>query len=168
MTLRNERYKGFLFRALHKKYSKEPLSGRGAELYGGRFNPRGTPALYTSLEPGTTFLEVKRAGPIGNFVLIKFSAKQWPIFDTRDTKEVAKYGLSKEDLANPGWINAMESNRSVPTQDLAIKLIEDGYAGLLVQSFVKGATHENLNLVLWHWNVGENILEVESSEEVRY
>lgn len=39
-------YRGPLYRALNPIYAREPLSGRGAELYGGRFNPRGVPALY--------------------------------------------------------------------------------------------------------------------------
>ena len=43
------RYQGMLYRALNPIHAREPLSGRGAELYGGRFNPKGLPALYTSL-----------------------------------------------------------------------------------------------------------------------
>jgi RES domain-containing protein len=43
------RYKGKLFRALNPFIAREPLSGRGAELYGGRFNPKGVPALYTAV-----------------------------------------------------------------------------------------------------------------------
>ncbi|WP_369334366.1 RES domain-containing protein, partial [Stenotrophomonas maltophilia] len=38
------RHEGKLYRALNPAYASEPLSGRGAELYGGRFNPKGTAA----------------------------------------------------------------------------------------------------------------------------
>ena len=41
------RFQGILYRALNPMRAREPLSGEGARLYGGRFNPRGTPALYT-------------------------------------------------------------------------------------------------------------------------
>ena len=37
-------YRGKLYRALNPIHAREPLSGRGAALYGGRFNPKGTPA----------------------------------------------------------------------------------------------------------------------------
>ena len=53
MPLKDGRYTGPLYRALNPVYAREPLSGRGAELYGGRFNAKGTPALYTSLDPAT-------------------------------------------------------------------------------------------------------------------
>ena len=43
------RYQGKLFRALNPLYARDPLSGHGAELHGGRFNPKGMPALYASL-----------------------------------------------------------------------------------------------------------------------
>ena len=53
MPLKDGRYAGPLYRALNPVYARAPLSGRGAELYGGRFNAKGTPALYTSLDPTT-------------------------------------------------------------------------------------------------------------------
>ena len=37
-----DRFTGFLYRALNPVYARDPLSGRGAKLYGGRFNPKGT------------------------------------------------------------------------------------------------------------------------------
>ena len=46
MHLTNARYAGPLYRALNPVYAREPLSGRGAELYGGRFNAKGVAALY--------------------------------------------------------------------------------------------------------------------------
>ncbi len=45
----------------------------------------------------------------------------------------------------------MLDRRVVPTQDLSQRLITDGFAGILVRSFAKGATEAHLNLVLWRW-----------------
>jgi len=160
----NERYEGRLYRALKKEYSLNPLSGRGAELHGGRFNPKGTPALYTSLQPETAMLEVRRAGGIGQFVMIGYRADQHPIFDAGNNVAMAHYGMSTERLADTGWFAAMMNSQPVPTHDFAMELINDGYAGLLVRSFVRGAMRENLNLVLWQWNVGNNKLKVESKD----
>ena len=38
-----------------------------------------------------------------------------------------------------------------PTQELALKLVDDGYAGLLTRSFARVTSASNLNLVLWRW-----------------
>lgn len=51
MHLKNARYAGPLYRALNPVYAREPLSGRGAELYGCRFNAKGVAALYAALDP---------------------------------------------------------------------------------------------------------------------
>jgi RES domain-containing protein len=56
------RHDGELYRALNPIYAREPLSGRGAELYGGRFNPKGVPALYTSLSVMTALREANQVG----------------------------------------------------------------------------------------------------------
>ncbi len=46
-----------VFRITKKKY-KNDLSGKGAELFGGRWNPMGTPALYTSENRALCALEI--------------------------------------------------------------------------------------------------------------
>ncbi|MGV3552391.1 RES family NAD+ phosphorylase [Rhizobium sp.] len=45
-------FSGFAYRAHDPKWAFDPLSGEGAAIHGGRFNPRGVEALYlaTSLE----------------------------------------------------------------------------------------------------------------------
>src|SRR5690606_4555103 len=53
-------WSGKLYRALNPVYAREPLSGRGAELYGGRFNPKGMPALYASTSVLTALREANQ------------------------------------------------------------------------------------------------------------
>ena len=55
-------FKGELYRALNPIYARDPLSGRGAERHGGRFNPKGMATLYTSLTVITAIREANQAG----------------------------------------------------------------------------------------------------------
>ena len=57
-------YSGLLYRALNPVYASNPMSGRGAELYGGRFNPKGVPALYASTSVLTALREANQVGDL--------------------------------------------------------------------------------------------------------
>ncbi|MEP3115614.1 RES domain-containing protein [Nisaea sp.] len=148
----NDRFKGLLFRALNPVYAREPLSGYGAAIHGGRFNKRGVEALYTSLRLETAIREANQVGTLQPTTLVAYKADIGPFFDTRDDVALARYAMSAEDLADDAWRTKMYAGETVPTHELAWQLLEDGYAGLLVQSFVPGATVGELNLVLWQWN----------------
>ena len=151
MAITNGRYRGPLFRALNPIYAREPLSGRGAELYGGRFNARGTPALYTALDPATALREANQVGSLQPTVLVSYRADVGEIFDARDAAELARFGLSKNALGDPGWRGIMLEGRIAPTQELAQSLIAEGYVGIVTRSFAKGTSEANLNLILWRW-----------------
>ncbi len=75
------RYQGKLYRALNPIYAREPLSGRGAELYGGRFNPKGVPALYTSLAIMTALKEANQLGSLQPTTLVSYDAEIERVFD---------------------------------------------------------------------------------------
>lgn len=57
-------------------------------------------------------------------------------------------------LADAGWRAAMLTRGEAPTQTFARALIADGFHGLIVPSFARGTTYEDLNIVLWRWNEG--------------
>lgn len=146
------RFTGSLYRALNPVYAREPLSGRGAELYGGRFNARGTPALYTALDPAGALREANQVGSLQPTVLVSYTADLGPVFDTRDLGLLERYGMSELALAAPNWRTEMLDGRNVPTQDFASALIAGGFAGLLIRSFAKGASAHDFNIVLWKWS----------------
>lgn len=165
MPLKDGRYTGPLYRALNPVYAREPLSGRGAELYGGRFNSKGTPALYTSLDPTTALREANQVGSLQPTTLVSFTADLGPIFDTRDQDGLERYCLTTTMLADPAWRMKMLNGQSVPTQDLARALIADRFAGILIQSFAKGTSSSDFNIVLWTWTGKTGSLDVVDDED---
>lgn len=164
MPLSGNGYRGPLYRALNPLYARMPVSGGGAEIHGGRFNPKGTPALYCALDPVTALREANQVGSLQPTTLVSYRADVAPVFDTRKVTQLAGYGMSPEAPADPGWRLAMLEGRRVPTQDFAATLIGEGYAGLLVRSFAKGAADTDLNLVLWRWSSAYGLLEVIDDE----
>ena len=47
-----------VYRLIQAAYRQEPMSGQGAALYGGRWNPKGLSLLYTTESPALSLLEV--------------------------------------------------------------------------------------------------------------
>jgi RES domain-containing protein len=144
-------YRGPLFRALNPIYAREPLSGRGAELYGGRFNPKGVPALYSSLTPLTALREANQAGSLQPTTLVSYDAEIDGVFDTRDEAALAAEGMDTASLADNTWRDQMKATGEATTQAFARGLIAKGYRAMFVRSFAPGATKDDLNLVLWQW-----------------
>ncbi|WP_371349399.1 RES family NAD+ phosphorylase [Ancylobacter sp. IITR112] len=146
------RHDGKLYRALNPIYAREPLSGRGAELYGGRFNPKGVPALYTSLSVMTALREANQVGNLQPTTLVAYEAEIDGIFDCRDDAALSAEGMDAAAIADTTWRDQMKASGEAKTQALARRLIGAGYNGLLVRSFAAGSTAEDLNLVLWRWS----------------
>ena len=165
MPLKDVRYAGPLYLALNPVYARTPLSGRGAERYGGRFNPKGVPALYTALAPGTALLEANQVGSLQPTILVSYTADLGPVFDARDEGEIERYGMSAAMLGDPAWRMRMLDGQAVHTQDFARRLIADGFAGLLIKSFAKGASASDFNIVAWNWTGAGRALAVVDDED---
>lgn len=146
------RFQGTLYRALNPMHAREPLSGRGAELYGGRFNRKGTPALYTSLSIMTALREANQAGNLQPTTLVSYDADMERIFDSRDSAALREERMDTTTLAEATWRDQMRSTGEAKTQAFARRLAAAGYHGLLVKSYAPGATGDDLNLVLWKWS----------------
>lgn len=144
-----------LFRALNPVHAREPLSGRGAELYGGRFNPKGMPALYTSLSILTALREANQVGHLQPTTLVSYKADIEAVLDSRDMAALRAENIDPGDLSDPSWRDQMRERGEAPTQTLARRLVAAGYRGLLVPSFAPGAGGDDLNLVLWTWGISD-------------
>jgi len=145
------RFQGTLYRALNPLYAREPLSGRGAQLYGGRFNAKGVPALYLTLDVQTAIREANQVGSLQPTTLVAYDADIDDVFDSRDVGALTAHGLTAVDLAATTWRDEMRGTGRSKTQSFAADLFAGGYSGLLVRSFARGSTETDLNLVLWRW-----------------
>lgn len=145
-------YAGKLYRALNPIHARKPLSGRGAELYGGRFNPRGMPALYAPLTVLTALREANQVGNLQPTTLVSYDAEIESVFDSDDEPALEAEGMDAARLADPTWRDQMKAVGEAPTQTFARRLIAARYNGMLVRSFAAGASVDDRNLVLWRWD----------------
>jgi len=145
------RFRGALCRALNPIWARDPLSGEGARRHGGRFNPRGLPALYTSLSVVAAIREAHQVGSLQPTLLVSYEADLAPVFDATDPDALARHGMTAAELADDGWRIPMIARGRAPTQAFSERLIADGHAGMLAPSFARGATAADRNLVLWKW-----------------
>ena len=144
-------YRGPLYRALNPIYAREPLSGRGAELYGGRFNPKGVPALYASLSVLTALREANQVGHLQPTTLVSYDAEIDAVFDANDAGALAAAGMDWDALRDASWRDQMRADGEARTQRFARRLMAEGFNALMVRSFAPGAAPGDLNLVLWRW-----------------
>ena len=131
-----------------------PLSGDGAAIHGGRFNPPGTPTLYLALDPMTAIKEANQAfmDKIEPCVLCAYEVDCEDIIDLR-TEEPRVAAAVKEADAASAWFADVAARREPRSWRLAKRLRRDGAAGLLVPSYARSATAQDHNLVLWTWGV---------------
>lgn len=156
------RFTGIVYRAHHPKWAYEPLSGNGAKKYGGRFNRSGSPALYTSLDPTTAWMEAQQGFPFKPqpMTLVAYAVNCANIVDLNDKNVLESIGCSAHELACP-WENMVTQKHEPPTWLLADKLQTSGARGILVRSFASGCTENNQNLVLWAWDeTGPNSVQI--------
>ncbi|MFZ1471188.1 MAG: RES domain-containing protein [Paracoccaceae bacterium] len=152
------RFHGTVYRALNPVWMRQPLSGEGARRHGGRFNPKGTPALYTALTPEGAIAEANQAGrPFEPVTLVAYLADLGPVLDATDPRQ----GIDPAVLAADDWRLQMRQDGISAGQRLAQGLIAAGWVGMIVPSFAPGVRLGARNLVLWRWEPGVQVIDTE-------
>jgi RES domain-containing protein len=131
------------FRVVPPKWAHDPLSGEGARVHGGRYNPPGVAAFYSALDPHTAYAEYTQSLFDRPGLLCAFDVSSARVIDisTNDGLEAAE--LRPDDLV-ARWAGRSDA----PTQLAAKRLIESGVDGFVYRSL----QHQSgFNLVLWLW-----------------
>jgi RES domain-containing protein len=142
-----------VYRAHNPKWAFAPDSGQGAKADGGRFNPPGTPTLYTSIRFETAWLEAQQAFPFKAqpMTLCAYDVDCDDVLDLTDAATLTAYGVAAADLSCP-WKDLETRRIRPPSWLLADRLIRGGIAGIVVPSYATGATPADINVVFWTWS----------------
>lgn len=129
------------------------MSGDGAKKTGGRFNPPGLAALYTSLDVGTVFKETTQgqSRKFDPLTVCSYDVDCDNVADLASEGGRSKHEIILSDLGCP-WMLLAGEGKLVPSWIVARRLMSEGFAGILVPSFAPGATGSDVNLVLWTWD----------------
>ena len=147
------RLKGEVFRAHHPRWSYAPTSGEGAALYGGRFNPKGMAALYTSQRLQTAWLEAQQSFPYKAqpMTICTYRVNCDNMVDLTKATERRRFDIAIDDLDCP-WEDSLTKGRIPTSWTVARKLYDAGMAGILVSSYATGAGEADVNVVFWRWS----------------
>ena len=147
------RWRGVCYRAHAPKYAFDPLSGEGARIAGGRFNPIGTPALYLATSIESLLLEQGRGFSmlLPPLTICAYIIDIENIADLRTPELCAEAGFPFDALGCP-WRQDLHKGKIPASWSIAKDLIGRGVNGILAPSFANGARPDMTNLVLWNWD----------------
>lgn len=100
----------------------------------------------------TTLREANQVGSLQPTTLVSYKADIANVFDSRNDDALRSFGMDAAALADASWRDQMRVKGRAKTQLFADALIDQGFHGLLVHSFVRGSGDDDFNLILWKWS----------------
>jgi RES domain-containing protein len=137
------------WRILAPKWAYDPLSGEGAARFGGRFNPKATPALYLSEEIDTAFAEYQQDLLVRPGTFCAYQLDVAGVIDLCNPATRAAIRINEQILLSPWKEILLVQKRQPPTWELVVQLLKLGVTGVRVPSAQKQG---GVNLILWRWN----------------
>ncbi|WP_342452998.1 RES family NAD+ phosphorylase [Pararoseomonas indoligenes] len=146
------RLRRLVYRAHNPRWAFTPISGDGAARFGGRFNPVGVAALYTSWRMETAWREAQQgfAFKTQPLTICTYEVDCDDVADLTDPGSRSDLGIGLTDLACP-WEDLALRGAEPPSWRVARRLIDAGTAAIIVPSFGPGATEGDRNVIFWHW-----------------
>ncbi|MCR4377679.1 MAG: RES domain-containing protein [Rhodospirillales bacterium] len=145
MKFKTIHYQGVVYRAHNPRWSYDPTSGKGAARHGGRFNPRGAKALYTSEDFNTAVLEAQQgfALKFQPLTICAYNIDCTDVVDLTTTPVPYDLGCAWEELTDLG--------QRPPTWALYDELRAQAVSAVRVRSFAANSTPANINIIFWDW-----------------
>jgi len=134
---------------------RDPLSAEGARMHGGRFNPKGVPALYLAGSPAVAVaeaLELATVFEIASFnprLVVFLEVSLQSVLDLSQAGVVSKLGLGKDELLGD-WRAGPED---AATQAIGLAARDDGVEAILYPSRLESGV---LNLCVFRENMRAN------------
>jgi len=146
------RWAGTAYRGHDPRWAFAPTSGEGASVHGGRFNPKGVPALYLALSIEGVVAEQSAgmAYRFEPFTVVSYDVDMSGLIDLSTPQARADAGADLETMAS-AWMLERSEGRRPASWALAQRLIAEGAAGMLYPSFAVRARADMINLVAWRW-----------------
>ncbi len=146
-------FKGLAYRAHNPFWAFSPVSGDGAKLNGGRFNPKGIAALYLSLATPTALAEYNQGFPHRPqpSTLCAYEIDCKDILNLFEGDQRKKAGISLSEMAC-AWELMVVNKQTPPAWEMAERLISSGISGIIVPSYAKNAPQDAQNIVFWDWH----------------
>lgn len=137
-----------LWRMLQIRYQRDPISGEGARLHGGRWNRAGQAALYLACDPATAVAEFYQGLPKPG-TLAPYQLDATAIADFTDGHGAPRDAAAAAALEADWKALAFLDDETPPSWQLADAAIAAGAQGALAPSVQnKGG----ITLVLWQWH----------------
>jgi RES domain-containing protein len=145
------RLQSIFYRGHDPRWSFTPLSGEGAKIAGGRFNPVGVLALYLAATIDTMIVEMTHgfAHRMEPLTVVNYDVDVADIVDLRTDANRRKAHVELADLSC-AWRLDLASGREPASWRIANRVRRTA-AGILVPSFANGARADMYTLVLWTW-----------------
>lgn len=145
------RLQAAFYRGHDPRWAFLPPSGKGAAITGGRFNPKGVPALYLAATIDTMIVEMTQgfAHRMEPFTVVGYDVDVSDIIDLRTDAGRRAAGVKLADMSC-AWRLDLDNAREPASWQIANRLRRTA-AGILVPSFANGARADMHNLVLWTW-----------------
>ena len=146
------RLKDTFYRGHDPRWSFSPLSGEGAKVHGGRFNPPGVDALYLASTILGAIAEMGHGFAhrlVPPMTIVSYEVDVDDIVDLTMDQGRRAANVDLADMAC-AWRLDLVNGREPASWRIAERLGQTA-PGILVPSFARDASQDMHNLVLWKW-----------------
>jgi RES domain-containing protein len=138
----------YLWRAFVPRWAHAPLSGEGAQRFGGRWNPVGMATIYAARELSTAWAEYNQGFVQHPALIAQLKLTGAVLADLIDPGSLTLLGVS-HDIHGCEWRMQMDKGEVPETHRLQKRLLGDRFDGVIYPSYMSpGGTC----VALWRWN----------------